>query len=427
MLKFKTMDNKNTETNWLDKIKSGLFTRKTDARETIKTPNEILNPDSRREGETYQQWGTRMCGIVQGTLTALPACLQKVYLEIYRHQADNVQLQEQARANTQAEIDQKNLDKQSVENQKSSHHNNINDFNHKIGELREEKRQIQNGKEKVNKQERLKLIIGIIIILPLTFYLFLFYSSTFYSAFIREAEDFTSLTSAMFDGNALSNAFAAGTAKFALCLTSPFIFLALGFALHFFTTQNDKLKYVKALAILLVTLMFDCILAFKIGEQLHEYGIIIGQYPIGEKYTPSMAAHDVNSWAVIFCGFIVYILWGIVFSLCMTAYSKMDFNRTRLEEIKEEIENFEQKIKTEQDAIRALDLEISKINNIIGELMKRLGNEAYIDYASVKQEMNNFFVGWASQMQMLSISLAIQNEAKEIFNREMSTIIPKSE
>jgi len=336
-------------------------------------------------------------------------------------------LQEQARANTQAEIDQKNLDKQSVENQKSSHHNNINDFNHKIGELREEKRQIQNGKEKVNKQERLKLIIGIIIILPLTFYLFLFYSSTFYSAFIREAEDFTSLTSAMFDGNALSNAFAAGTAKFALCLTSPFIFLALGFALHFFTTQNDKLKYVKALAILLVTLMFDCILAFKIGEQLHEYGIIIGQYPIGEKYTPSMAAHDVNSWAVIFCGFIVYILWGIVFSLCMTAYSKMDFNRTRLEEIKEEIENFEQKIKTEQDAIRALDLEISKINNIIGELMKRLGNEAYIDYASVKQEMNNFFVGWASQMQMLSISLAIQNEAKEIFNREMSTIIPKSE
>ena len=140
-----------------------------------------------------------------------------------------------------------------------------------------------------------------------------------------------------------------------------------------------------------------------------------------------MAAHDVNSWAVIFCGFIVYILWGIVFSVCMGAYSKMDFNKTRLEEIKSEIENFEQKIRTEQDEIKALDLEISKISNLIGELMKKLGNEAYIDYASVKQEMNNFFVGWASQMQMLSIPLAIQNEAKEIFDREMSTIIPKSE
>ena len=421
------MDNKNAETNWFDKIKSGLFTRRSDAQESVKASNETLNPDSRREGETYQQWGTRMCGIVQGTLTALPACLQKVYLEIYRHQADNVQLQEQARANTQAEIDQKNLDKQGVENQKNSHSSNINDFNRKIEELKEEKRQIQNGKETVNKQERLKLIIGVLIILPLTFYLFLFYSSTFYSAFFRNPEDLTSLANAMFDGSALSNALANGATEFAMCLTAPIIFMALGFALHFFTTQSDKLKYFKILAIVLVTFMFDCILAYKIGEQLHTFGVIIGQYPIGEEYTISMAAHDVNSWAVIFCGFIVYILWGIVFSVCMGAYSKMDFNKTRLGEIKEEIEIFEQKIRTEQDSIRALDLEISKINKVIGELMKRLGNEAYIDYASVKQEMNNFFVGWASQMQMLSIPLAVQNEAKEIFNREMSTIIPKSE
>ncbi len=420
------MDNQQSEKGWLDKIKSGLFARK--ATDTdIKIPsNGTTNPDSRREGETYQQWGIRMCGIVQGTLTALPACLQKVYLEIYRHQVENKHLQEQARANTQSEIDQKNLDKQGIEAQKSTHNNIIDSFNRKIDELKEEKRQIQGGNEKVNKQERLKLIIGILIILPLTFYLFLFYSSTFYSSFFRNPENLDSLANAMFDGSALSHALTDGATEFAMCLTAPIIFMALGFALHFFTTQNDKLKYFKICAILLVTFMFDCILAYKIGEQLHTFGVVIGQYPIGEEYTISMAVHDVNSWAVIFCGFIVYILWGIVFSLCMNAYNKMDFNKTRLEEIKGEIDNYEHKIRNEQDQINALNIEIANLNNIINELMRRLGNEAYIDYASVKQEMNNFFVGWASQMQMLSIPLTTQNEAKEIFDREMSTLIPQN-
>lgn len=420
------MDNKESEKGWLDKIKSGLFSRSTTNTDTALTPNETKNPDSRRDGETYQQWGTRMCGIVQGTLTALPACLQKVYLEIYRRQTENVQLQEQARANTQSEIDQKNLEKQGIEAQKSTHNNNIDNFNRKISELKEERRQIQGGNEKVNKQERLKLIIGILIILPLTFYLFLFYSSTFYSSFFRNPENLDSVANAMFDGSALSHALADGATEFAMCLTAPIIFMALGFALHFFTIQEDKTKYFKICAILLVTFMFDCILAYKIGEQLHTFGIVIGQYPIGEEYTISMAVHDVNSWAVIFCGFIVYILWGIVFGSCMNAYNRMDFNKTRLGEIRGEIDNYEQKIRNEQNQINALNIEISKINNLISELMKRLGNEAYIDYASVKEEMNNFFVGWVSQMQMLSIPITTQEEAKKIFNVAMSALIPQN-
>ena len=51
-----------------------------------------------------------------------------------------------------------------------------------------------------------------------------------------------------------------------------------------------------------------------------------------------MAIHDINSWAVIFCGFIVYIIWGIVFDQCMDAYDKMDLNKTKLKEIAQKIQ-----------------------------------------------------------------------------------------
>ncbi len=53
----------------------------------------------------------------------------------------------------------------------------------RMKELQDEKVRIKNERYQVNKDAKLKLIIGLVILLPLTFYLFLFYSSTFYSAF----------------------------------------------------------------------------------------------------------------------------------------------------------------------------------------------------------------------------------------------------
>ena len=79
---------------------------------------------------------------------------------------------------------------------------------------------------------------------------------------------------AMFDANALSNAANAGMAELGFVLSAPVIFLGLGFGLHFFAMQKGAQKYIKMGAILLVTFMFDCILAYLIGKQLHNLGII---------------------------------------------------------------------------------------------------------------------------------------------------------
>ena len=304
------MENQTSEQSrgWGDRLHD-LFSTSKKPKENVVPETQVQNnPESRRQGETYEQWGTRICGIVTGRLTALPPYLQKVYNSIYNEQADNIELQKAARANTQAEIERKNEEIRVVNEKIEGVNSEIDETTKKIEELKAERQEIKSGKEKVNKEQRLKLIIGLIIIIPLTFYLFLFYSSTFYSAFFRDPSSMTTVMNSMFDSNALVNAYADGIAELGFVLSAPIIFLGLGFALHFFSVQEGKMKYLKMAAILLVTVMFDCILAYKIGEQMHTFGIIIGQYPIGEEYTVNMALHDINTWAVIFCGFIVYVI-----------------------------------------------------------------------------------------------------------------------
>lgn len=411
-------------TTWGQKLRQGLFSTRKPQETIVPQAQSQNNSESRRQGETYEQWGTRICGIVTGRLTALPPYLQKVYNSIYNEQAENIKLQETARANTQAEIERKNEEIRVINEKIENSNQNIEETNKKIDELKAERQEIKSGREKVNKEQRLKLIIGMIIIIPLTFYLFLFYSSTFYSAFFRDPSSMTTVMNSMFDSNALANAYADGLAELGFVLSAPIIFLGLGFALHFFSVQEGKTKYLKMTAILLVTVMFDCILAYKIGEQMHTFGIIIGQYPIGEEYTVSMAFHDINTWAVIFCGFIVYVIWGIVFDMCMSAYNKMDLNKTQLENIKHEIKEFEKKIYVEKNNIQNLKQQETNAKNSIKDLMAKLGHEVYIDYAAIRAEMNNFFAGWIKMMQVLSLQQELQDEASKICKSEMTMLIP---
>lgn len=401
----------------MDKIKS-LF-------DTDKNKDIVIHSssDNRRNGETYMMWGKRVCGIVSGNLQALPPFLHKVYNDIYNVLASDADSQRVAKAQIEAEIEQKNNEKGTVQNSINDINSQINHIKLKEEELKEEREEIKRRKEEVNKEQRLKLIIGLFIIIPLTFYLFLFYSSTFYSAFFRDPSSLTSVMNSMFDSNALNNAYTDGIAELGFVLSAPIIFLGLGFVLHFFSVQKNKIKYLKMVAILFVTVLFDSILAYKIGEQMHSFGIIIGQYPIGEEYTVSMAIHDINTWAVIFCGFIVYVIWGIVFDMCMSAYEKLDLNKTRLDGIKTELVDCETKINGKIAERQALQQQEMDINNTISKLTSRLGQTILIDYARIKTEMNNFFAGWITMMQVLSISQDNQDEANVIYQREITSLL----
>ncbi|MCM1079410.1 MAG: hypothetical protein NC344_10720 [Bacteroidales bacterium] len=275
----------------------------------------------------------------------------------------------------------------------------------------------------MNKEQKLKLIIGLCVIVPLTMYLFLFYSSTFYSAFFKNTDSIENLMDALFDAQALSHAAEMGTMAFLFVLCAPIIFLGLGFCLHFFSVQQGVGKYIKMAAMVGVTFAFDCILAYCIGHKFHEIGRITGAVPRDQDYSISLAVTDENIWVVIFCGFVVYIIWGIVFDMCMSAYNNMDLNKTRLMAIKDEITSLEAKKKSVKGEIEALRSHIAENNKMITSLMTRLGKEVYIDYAAIRTEMNNFFAGWVTQMQILSMPQTDKDEATVIFNSTIGDLL----
>ena len=399
-----------------------LFKKKEDV-ETASVSQMPVSPNDRRLGETYYNWGLRMCATVMGSSYALPPFLQKVYSDIYNEQVKNVDLQEQFKKNTQAQIDEHNNNIESLMAQIANSDNKLSDNKASIEDLERQKSDLRAQGKIINKDAKIKMILGIIILIPLTFYLFLFYSSTFYTGFLMDTSDITETTTiamAMFNPQAFGGALAKGITSFFLILSFPVVFLGLGFGLHFFSVQQTKSKYIKMGAILLVTFFFDCIIAYKIGKFLYDIEGLWKEQ--SELYSFNMAIGDINTWAVIFCGFIAYIIWGIVFDMAMTAYSKLDLNREEIEAIDKKIQNIKDDNAQINDQIAEFNKQISNCKNSVSSLMAKLSNNVHINFNVIRQEMTNFYNGWITQMGVLGCSQQDQSIANATFQNTLNSL-----
>lgn len=381
------------------------------------------NPNNRQEGETYHHWGLRVCAIVDGSCIALKPYLHNVYNYIHREQVENEALQQEERRKIQSQIEQKRNDIEALNSRLNDSKQKQQDKKDKISELNAEKKELKNKAYEVNKAAKLKLILGLIILVPLTFYLFLFYSSTFYSAFFKDFGESANVLNSMFDAEALSKALETSVTELAFVLCAPIIFMGLGFSLHFFTIQKSWTKYVKMAAILCITFVFDAILAYMIGKHLHDMEVIIGTAALNSVYGLSEAVSDINTWAVIFCGFIVYIIWGIVFDMTMSAYDQLDLNKINIKAIDEQVVTLENEIAEEKQNEQDFNNQINAHNNKISDLTVLLGKTVIIDKAAIRTEMTNFFTGWAAQMNVLGKIQKEQEEASATFESTVNTLL----
>lgn len=388
---------------------------------TIEQP---ISPHDRRRGETYCNWGIRMCATAMGGNYALSPCLQKVYLDMYNEQAKNIDLQRQFHKNIQAQIDEHNNNIELLKTQITNSTNKLNENKESIEELGHQRAELVTRERVINRDARIKMILGIVILVPLTFYLFLFYSSTFYTGFIMDTEDVTSmpnLVKAMFNPQAFSEALSKGLTSFFLILTFPVIFLGLGFGLHFFSMQKSKSRFVKMGAILLVTFLFDCILAYKIGKFLYDIESMWKPHP--DAYSFNMAISDINTWAVIFCGFIAYIIWGIVFDMAMSAYSGLDSKKEEMKVIDNKVQMLIDENIEINNHIANNNNQITVLKNEIIGLMAKLSNHVNINYNIIKQEMTNFFNGWITQMGVMGCNQQDQSLANVAFQNALKALI----
>lgn len=183
--------------------------------------------------------------------------------------------------------------------------------------------------------------IGLILLIPITLYLLVFYISASYSAFFKEFTD-ASLTAAIFDADALNNAFKASWLEGVLVITIPFVFMGLGYVIHMMQKTAGIKKTVRVIALFVTTFLFDGLLAYVIEKKIYDFN----KTPDSPLYNLEIALGQAEFWMIIFAGFVVYVIWGLVFDFVMKENENKDKIRIYIRSKREELINLE-KLKTE--------------------------------------------------------------------------------
>ena len=198
--------------------------------------------------------------------------------------------------------------------------------------------------------------------------------------------------------------------------------MGLGYLLHFYSVEKGNAKYLKIGVTVAITFIFDCILAYLIAKKIYDIDIMtrLGEFP---PFSISMAITDINVWAVIFCGFITYMIWGFVFDLTMSAYEELKTN-------KKEISRIENEIKHNEEAKREIIAELTRLRTQKVEfeskktnLENRLNQNTYIwDDNVIRTAISDFFAGWIAMMAPLGRTGDEQLECLGVYNQTVNQL-----
>lgn len=370
--------------------------------------------------ETYAAFGHRICLVTNGNVLTLRTILQRIYSQEKANQIKDENLQQQQKIQINKEINENDLEIENQQAHKRSLELEINNVQTSISELKQNLSEAKNKIGQENKMARLKLTLGCIIIAILTVYLFVFYGSTFYSAFFKNfGSTEISIGSAMFDANAFANALYAGFGELIFILSAPIIFMGLGFALHFFSIQKGFSKYLKIASIVIVTFIFDCILAYSIAKKIYEINAI-SHWGDVEPFGLNIAILDNDFWAVIFCGFVVYIIWGIVFDMTMTAYEDLKMNKTEIEQIELKLDNQKQNLSILWEKYNIADSIINKLQIKKTDLNNQLSSKILYNPNLIRNAFTQFFQGWTT---VLGALLMPVKDSEDVYNEEVKNLL----
>ncbi len=376
-------------------ILGNLFKKKLD------NGGEAHNANSQTHWQTYQEWGEEMAFKQNGNLMAFKGSLQLVkehYLKLQKEDEGKI---EQDKANAKARIGQIDLDINHSQEDITDLQERIVNHNDKIDILKKEIIDIKANPDELTKDKvsRIGFFIGLIILLMLTIYLFIFYSSASYSALFKTFTlDDIGLANSIFDPHALSIAFNTSWTEFILIQTIPSIFLGLGFLIHKFQEAEGNSKYFKIAVLVFVTFIVDAILAYEITEKIYNINAqnSFGDVPL---YSINLAFESIMFWLIIFLGFIVYLIWGFVFDFVMEAYDKLDIVKQAIKARERQIRDVEDKIKTAEEGIEKSNSQIRELKKEKVEQEKIvLGEVCLVNWDKLPKSLHNFTSGWTHWM-----------------------------
>jgi hypothetical protein len=263
------------------------------------------------------------------------------------------------------------------------------------------------------KQPHALFYIGFFLLIPITVYLFVFYISATYSAFFKTFSD-DSLSAAIFDAQAFTNAMKEGLLEGVLVVTIPSVFLGLGYIIHMIQKGKGWVNMIRVIALFILTFLFDGLLAYQIEKKIYDFNKTLESAP----YNLKIALGEAEFWMIIFAGFVVYIIWGLVFDLVMKEFENIDKIKGFIRAKKQELlrtEEQKSKIVTDTEIIKQ---RISSIRGKIEELQYKI--DGFI--LNIKQYMlyhNQYKQGW---FQAINAELALPKDNKNELIKECEDI-----
>jgi hypothetical protein len=185
----------------------------------------------------------------------------------------------------------------------------------------------------------LSFILGVSLI-GVAIYLFHFYMSVFYNAFMFEPLSQHGLArSAALNSTTLINPKAWQVAQSnPILYLYPFVFFALGLVLHAAWERKWRLALG---AILVGTLLFDGFLAAEIVRKVHEAEYMLGKTP--KPWTDFMFIHEPKFYLIMFSGFLTFVVWGGLIGVFLAQVEKLHPGavKNRLKLAEEEFDRLE--------------------------------------------------------------------------------------
>ncbi|MCU0471054.1 MAG: hypothetical protein MUF58_20935 [Arcicella sp.] len=285
----------------------------------------------------------------------------------------------------------------------------VNDFEAKVRPLNLRKSQVDERIEiieddilKVKSGEietnSIPFAIGALITLMLTFYLFIFYSSAAYSALFGGGTTKITISNALFNTSVFSDAASQSGGTLALVFLLPAIFLGLGFLIH---DALEKKRYIVLIGIVIATLLFDGLMAYKIAQS--NYNILYNQGTVTKEWSFSHAFKDIDFYLILALGFVVYLIWGYLLDFSIKKWEENQPDKA----VKLKIESLIEQKKVLQEELLKIDTEINDIQaniktltderNKKEELLIKIKNGAQaISESELRGMVGDFMKGWSS-------------------------------
>ncbi|GAA3972728.1 MULTISPECIES: hypothetical protein [Pedobacter] len=366
---------------------------------------------------SYYQSGYGASLKAAGKALTLKACLQNVYSS-FEEQCRR--LKEEQHKLKQPYVEDKTRQEGELRNAETAlsiHQDKLTQQDKKIEMLKQDIETVRSNPEKHGvtdtKQPHALFYIGLLLLIPISIYLFVFYISATYSALFKVFAD-DSLSTAIFDAQSLNIAFRDSWLEGTLVVTIPTVFLGLGYIIHMMQKGKGIKNVFRLIGLFLITFLFDGLLAYQIEKKIYDFN----KTPSSPAYNLQVAIVEAEFWMIIFAGFVVYIIWGLVFDFVMKEYENID-------KIKAFIRNKQQELQrlSEVRSQILLDIEDTKqlMSTIKGKI-EELQNKVDGFILNVKQYLhyhNQYIEGW---FQAINGELALPESKKNEMLGECAAI-----